>query len=235
MSLMIALDETHDPMSRSWVESANARDADFPLQNLPYGVFRKRGISGARCGIAIGDAILDLAAAWDEGLLGGEAAIAGKAVRADTLNALMALGQPQWRALRAAVFAMLHTGASQHASAQRCLVPMKDAELLLPATIGDFSDFSVSRAHNATMGQVAKRASPLHANFRYLPIGYHGRTSSLVASGHPCVRPNGQRGARTDTTPTFGPSQTRMVPYGPMAPARGWGSTTRCRSRRPRG
>ncbi|MBX6330330.1 MAG: fumarylacetoacetase [Gemmatimonadaceae bacterium] len=189
------MNETHDPALRSWVESANVAGADFPIQNLPVGVFRRRGTSEAgRVGVAIGDAILDVAACLDAGLFTGEAREVAAACRVPALNALMALDASAMRALRDAVSRLLRVGGDARAERARAslLVPMAEAELQLPAQVGDYTDFYASVHHATNVGRMFRPDNPLLPNYKWVPIGYHGRASSLVVSGTPVVRPRGQ-------------------------------------------
>ena len=205
------MNETHDPTLESWVPAANAADADFPLQNLPFGVFARHGESEApRVGIAIGDRILDVFAALEANLLGREAEEAGHACAEHSMNALMALGREQWSALRRAASRLLRRGAVPDGDArlaERILVPIEDARLLLPADVGDYTDFYASVHHATNVGGMFRPDSPLLPNYKHVPIGYHGRASSLVASGTPVRRPLGQTVAGASAEPTFGPSR----------------------------
>jgi fumarylacetoacetase len=204
------LDETHDPARKSWVESANTPDTPFPIQNLPFGVFRRRGESGARIGTAIGDRVLDVAAAAKAARPHIDSAIVA-ACSQTTLNALMALGPEAWRALRVAVSQLLRAdGADMGArrgTVEALLVPMADVEMLLPATIGDYTDFYAGIAHATNVGKMLRPDNPLMPNYKWVPIGYHGRASSIRASGAAVVRPNGQRKPAEATEPSFGPSR----------------------------
>ncbi len=205
-------DATHDPALRSWVESANQRDTDFPIQNLPLGVFRSGGDPAARIGVAIGDRILDLAGASARGLLSGLSESALAACRAPVLNALFALSALERAALRRQVSRLLQTGeASGRGAAEALLVPMSGAELLLPVTIGDYTDFYASIDHATNVGKMFRPDNPLLPNYKWLPIGYHGRSSSIVISGTPVRRPSGQRKDPSAEQPTFGP--TRLLDY----------------------
>ena len=189
----MSLDETHDPASASWVESANAPGCDFPIQNLPFGIFRRRNSSEKpRGGIAVGDQILDLAAL---GVRTGP-----------TLNAIAAMGRPAWRKLRRSAWRGLSTKFRNKAFA-RHLVPMKRAELLLPLAIGDYSDFFTGIHHATGMGRMFRPDNPLLPNYKWVPIAYHGRGSSIVVSGTPVVRPLGQSKAADQAAPAFGPSR----------------------------
>lgn len=204
---MTKLNETHDPTLRSWVASANAADCDFPLQNLPFAVFRRRGSGeAARGGVAIGDQVLDLAAAARAGVFEGEAQAAAQAANADSLNALMALGPRAWSALRLALSRALREGAAAQRALEPCLITQADAEFELPARIGDYTDFYIGIHHATAVGKLFRPDNPLLPNYKWVPIGYHGRASSVVVSGTPIRRPLGQTKGSADT-PEFGPSQ----------------------------
>jgi len=207
------IDETHDPERRSWVEAANEPGADFPIQNLPFGVFRRTRDEGwPRVGIAIGDRILDVTAALDEDLLEGTAA---EACDAPSMNPLLALTPEDWRDLRRQVSALLHRDGSVVPSEEvrsRITVPMADCELLLPMEVGDFTDFYASIHHATNVGSMFRPDNPLLPNYRWIPIGYHGRASSVVVSGTPVRRPVGQRKPEEEGgTPSVGPS--RLLDY----------------------
>ena len=174
-------DETHDPALKSWVESANLPNSDFPIQNLPLGVFRARSDPRGRLGVAIGDAILPL-----EEWLPGE-----------SLNAYMALPAAQRRDLRRDLSRALRQGARH-----RDLVLQSAAEMLLPAAIGDYTDFYASIHHATNVGKMFRPDNPLLPNYKHVPIAYHGRASSIVVSGTPIRRPLGQLGEGR-----FGPAQ----------------------------
>ena len=209
------MNETHAPELESWVASANAPDADFPIQNLPFGVFRRRGTRDLpRVGVAIGDQLLDVAAARDLDLLGGDAAAAAERCRLPALNGLMALGPRHWSALRLALSRLLRAGAPQAgdpALAASVLVPLAGVELLLPADVGDYTDFYASVHHATRVGALFRPDNPLLPNYKHVPIGYHGRASSLVASGTPVRRPRGQTKAPDADAPSFAPS--RLLDY----------------------
>ena len=208
-----ALNATHDPAARSWVASANATgpDAhtDFPIQNLPFGVFKKKTGSAQdwRVGIAIGSEVLDLPALAATGLLQGQALAAAQAGAADALNPLMALGQPAWSALRHAVFALLKADAATDVQArvQACLAAQTDVVFNLPAQVGDYTDFYTSIHHATNIGKLFRPDNPLLPNYTWVPIGYHGRSSSLQVSGHSLRRPNGQTLPPGASAPVFGP------------------------------
>ena len=142
---MTALNETHRPDLQSWVASANVAGQDFPIQNLPFAVFRRKGSTEAfRGGVAIGDQILDLAAVAQTGVFAGDVQAAIQAGAQNKLNALMALGQPAWSALRLALSRALRAGAAEQAALQNCLVPQAEAEYDVPARVGDYTHFYTS-------------------------------------------------------------------------------------------
>ncbi|HEV8358430.1 MAG TPA: fumarylacetoacetase [Gemmatimonadales bacterium] len=186
------LDETHDPRLRSWVPSARDAGTDFPLQNLPLGVFRRRGSVEPRIGAAIGGEILDLPRTVAVGALGALEPALHDTVQARNLNPLMALGRPAARALRGLVHSLLREDSARPRPPEECLVPMSSAELLLPAEIGDYTDFYASIHHAMNVGSMFRPDQPLMPNYKWVPIGYHGRASSVVASGTPIRRPRGQ-------------------------------------------
>jgi fumarylacetoacetase len=204
------LDETHDPKVQSWVESSNVSSSDFPIQNLPFGVFRRRAASSpARVGVAIGKQILDLNGMQSEGQLSNESArLAANTCTSDSLNALMALGSGPRRALRRWLHAILHQDASlfDRQAASRHLIAQADVDMLLPAVVGDYTDFYASIFHATNVGKLFRPDNPLLPNYKYIPIGYHGRSSSLVLSGTPVRRPSGQT-RDGDADPKFGPTK----------------------------
>ena len=208
-----SINDTHDPSLESWVPGARVADTDFPIQNLPYGVFARRGGGAGRVGVAIGDQILDVAAARELGLF--EPGVADVAARcaAPTLNALMASTPAELSALRAAVSDLLDSDGRRDAArdaAGAILVPMRDAEMRLPAAIGDYTDFYASVHHATNVGSMFRPDSPLLPNYKHVPIGYHGRASSIVVSGTDVRRPLGQL-KPADGAPVFGP--TRLLDY----------------------
>ena len=201
---MSLLNETHDPALRSWLASANAPGCDFPIQNLPFAIFRRSGETW-RGGVAIGDAIVDLAAVARAGLLDGLAAQAATAGAQDKLNALMSLGPDARHALRLALSRALREGAPQQAALAACLLPQSQAEYDVPARIGDYTDFYTSVHHATNIGRQFRPDNPLLPNYKWVPIGYHGRSSSIVVSGHDFHRPMGQALPPGAGTPVFGP------------------------------
>ena len=199
------VDATHDPSLQSWVATANDPASEFPIQNLPFGIFRRRGAAVGTVGIAIGDRILDLAAARDAGLITAAATeFAGDA----TLNRLMGAGRGVARTLRASLVDALAAGNSSAAKREsQITVAQADVELLLPARIGGYSDFYASIQHAANVGSMFRPDNPLLPNYKHVPIGYHGRTSSIVVSGTPVRRPNGQIKDDGQAAPSVGPSR----------------------------
>ncbi len=190
---------------RSWVESANDPAGDFPLENLPLGVFRRD--RQVQIGVAIGDRVLDLRACARVGLLEGLAAATVDACQRDSLNALMALGRAHWHALRERLTELL--ADEQHAAmVDPLLAPAHEAEMLLPAAIGDYTDFYASVYHATNVGRLFRPDHPLLPNYKWVPIGYHGRASSIVASGAPIRRPCGQSKEAAEEAPRFGPSRS---------------------------
>ena len=203
---MTMLNETHNPALKSWVASANTPGTDFPIQNLPFAVFRRQGSSEAfRGGVAIGDQILDLAAVAKTGLLTGEAAAAALAGAQDKLNALMAMGASACSALRLALSRALREGSAEQVTLQNCLVPQAEAEYGVPARIGDYTDFYTSVYHATNIGQQFRPDNPLLPNYKWVPIAYHGRASSIGVSGQQFRRPVGQTMPPGAQAPSFGP------------------------------
>ncbi len=205
------MNETHDPARTSWLKSAQV-PTDFPIQNLPFGVFRRQGSSDLpSVGVAIGDQILDLAAAIEFAGFTGPAARAAEACATPSLNSLMALGGEHWSALRRQVSALLATDSpalqGDPQLGERILIPMADAELLLPARIGDYTDFYASVHHASNVGSMFRPDNPLLPNYKWVPIGYHGRASSIVPSGTPVRRPDGQLKDPNADAPVFAPSR----------------------------
>ena len=187
------LDATHDPALKSWVEAANEPGCDFPIQNLPFGIFKRKGATEApRGGVAIGDQILDLAAI--------------DLKTGPTLNGIASLGRPSWKRIRAQISNGLSTKKPSKRFA-RYLVPMKQAQLFLPLAIGDYTDFFSGIHHATNMGKMLRPDNPLLPNYKWVPIGYHGRGSSIVVSGTQVLRPHGQRKPADAAEPTFGPSR----------------------------
>ena len=204
-------DETHDPALQCWVESANANGADFPIQNLPFGRFRRAGGTQAwRIGVAIGDQVLDLALALRAGHWSDIERVWLVPLAKGDLNAFMQQGPAARKGLRRALSAALATSSGAQAELQDALLPLADIELTLPCQIGDYTDFYVGIHHAQRIGAQFRPDNPLLANYKWVPIGYHGRASSIGVSGDEFPRPRGQTmppGQPAGTAPTFGPSQ----------------------------
>lgn len=206
----MTLDESHDPALRSWITSANASGTDFPVQNLPFGVFRHDFEERPRVGIAIGDQVLDCLAASRAGCFGGLSPLANDALQSWSLNALLALGRADARAIRLAASRMLREGTpeAKRAQAQRgeILAGMDRVSMLVPAEIGDYTDFYASIFHATNVGALFRPDAPLLPNYKYVPIGYHGRASSIVPNGTPVRRPRGQVRPDASAPPVYAPS-----------------------------
>ena len=189
------LDGTHDAALQSWVESANDPATDFPIQNLPFGRFRTEdqgsGDSDWRIGVAIGDQVLDLRAA--------------KLIDSSDMNRFMRLLPEIRRSVRQAIVEGLRVGSAQQNTFKAALHAQAEVELGLPCQIGDYTDFYTSIHHATTIGKQLRPDNPLLPNYKWVPIGYHGRASSIVPSGHSFHRPNGQTKAPDQDAPSFGP------------------------------
>ena len=195
---MLELNATHDPDLKSFVAAANHAANDFPIQNLPLGVTSEGG------GIAIGDQILILRRALDAGLFQGRAKDAAEAAAGPTLNPLMVLGPDHWSALRVRASELLWEDGPE-ADVRPALIPKADVEMQLPVEISDYTDFFASLNHATNAGKLMRPDNPLLPNYKYVPIAYHGRTSSVRVSGTPVTRPNGQSKAPDAEAPEFGP------------------------------
>jgi fumarylacetoacetase len=204
------LDGTHEVSLRSWVESANDGASDFPVQNLPLGVFRRGGTGEARIACAIGDQVLDLAVCRERGLLRGLPSQVEEACAGKTLNGLMAL-EPRVRGtLRHRLSHLLRSEGgfvTARGDSEKVLLAQSEAELQLPAAVGDYTDFYASLHHATNVGRMLRPDNPLLPNYKWLPIGYHGRASSLVVSGTAIRRPWGQTEPSVGGAPAFGPSR----------------------------
>jgi fumarylacetoacetase len=205
MNMTISLNETHDPARRSFVESANATGCDFPIQNLPFGVFRPSAGQTPRVGVAIGDQIVDVAAAASS--FEDLAANAAQACAGPSLNDLMAGGFEAASALRLALSRLLSAGHADRESSRRYLTPMAQAEMSVPARIPNFTDFFASIFHASNAGRMFRPDNPLMPNYKYVPVAYHSRASSVRPSGTPIKRPRGQRKNAKETEPSYGPSR----------------------------
>ena len=201
-------DETHDPEAVSWVASANGH-SEFPVQNLPLGVFADANPNDRRVGVAIGDSILDLRRCAEGGLL--DDSDPGEACLDKSLNRLMALDSNSMRGLRRRISEMLRDGTPASKKAQgmseQILAAQSQARMFVPAEIGDYTDFYASIHHATNVGSMFRPDNPLLPNYKYVPIGYHGRASSIVPSGTPVRRPQGQLKPAEAEHPAFGPSK----------------------------
>lgn len=192
---------TQPTFTRSWVASANGHP-DFPLQNLPLGMFSVNG-SAPRSGVAIGDCILDLHAALDA--FEGQARRAVEATAGGQLNAFFELGRGPRVALRERLLELLAEGGSLQAREAQVLHRAADCQMHVPARINDYTDFYVGIEHAQNVGKLFRPDSPLLPNYKYVPIGYHGRASTIRPSGTEVRRPKGQTLPAGHTEPVFGP------------------------------
>ena len=203
---MVALNHTHDAGARSWVDTANAAGTDFPIQNLPYAVFRRMGSTEPfRGGVAIGDQVLDLAALASGRHVGGLALDAARAAAQPALNDFFALGAAAWQALRHAVFALLRSDAPAVTvnELRKCLVPQAEVEYTVPARIGDYTDFYTSIDHALNITRLFNPEGDVTPNFRWIPTAYHGRVSTIGVSGQRFHRPMGQTMAPGAKAPMY--------------------------------
>jgi fumarylacetoacetase len=209
------VNKTHDPSLTSWIESANAPDSDFPIQNLPFGVFSRRGETERRVGVAIGDQIVDVGESLAANLWTGKARDVARFCDRPSMKELMQAPKESLSEFRARLSELL-AGTPGDESAINplppgALVPMSDAEMRPPVEIGDYTDFYASIYHATNVGRLFRPDSPLLPNYKYVPIAYHGRASSVVLSGASVQRPKGQSQPTGSTSPAFGPSQ--MLDY----------------------
>jgi len=205
---MPKLNDTHNPSLRSWVDSANIEGNDFPIQNLPFACFRRRGTKETlRGGVAIGEQIVDLGALCAAGNFEGLARTGLEAAAESSLNHFMSLGTAYWSALRASLSAGLAEGSSAMNALKSCLIPQAEAEFGMPCVVGDYTDFYSSVHHATSVGALFRPDNPLLPNYKWVPIGYHGRASSIGVSGQSFPRPRGQLKALDATEPTLGLSK----------------------------
>ena len=201
---MNTLNETHDPGLLSWVESANNATTDFPIQNLPFCVFRRKQTAESyRVGAAIGDFVLDIPAALSA--FDGLSLEAAVACGSESLNALMALSPRHWSALRLRLSQILRAGFSDRGALQECVVRQDTIEFIVPVRIGNFTDCLASLHHATKAARIVRPDNPLLPNFQWIPIAYHGRASSIRLSGHAFPRPRGQTKDAFASMPSFGP------------------------------
>ena len=210
---MIGINETHDPNLRSWVESANDPNTDFPIQNLPLGMFRRAGSGGAPAvGVAIGDQILNLRTCVNtlDELMDDDITIVISFI-SNGLNRVAECNTEEAQAFRKLLSSLLRFDNPKIRDngdlVKKALVPMNEAEMLMPFTVGNYTDFYASVYHATNIGKMFRPDQPLMPNYKWIPIGYHGRASSIVPSGTPIRRPSGQTMADSATAPSFGPSK----------------------------
>eukprot|EP00998_Keelungia_sp_KM082_P005784 NODE_207_length_2307_cov_53.083486_g201_i0.p1 GENE.NODE_207_length_2307_cov_53.083486_g201_i0~~NODE_207_length_2307_cov_53.083486_g201_i0.p1 ORF type:complete len:438 (+),score=-40.73 NODE_207_length_2307_cov_53.083486_g201_i0:407-1720(+) len=202
----MGLNETHELGLVSWLASANSSTTDFPIQNLPIAEFRVKGSDQAfRGGVAIGDQIVDLKALAEKAVFSGTVQQSLVACSQNELNEFMGMGQEAWSGLRLALSRALREGSELQADIEACLVAQDDAEYKLPCVIGDYTDFYTSIYHATAVGSLFRPDNPLLPNYKWVPIGYHGRSSSIDVSGQAFHRPCGQTKAPDATEPSFGP------------------------------
>ena len=203
---MNLINATHDPKLQSWVTSANTGETDFPIQNLPFGRFRRVDTTEPwRIGVAIGDHILDLNRAAEAGEWSADAQVMLAALALGDLNVFMARNAAARSALRAELSAALAEGSPQQEALDRALLPQSEAQMTLPCAIGDYTDFYTGIHHATAVGKLFRPDDPLLPNYPWVPIGYHGRASSIGVSGQQFKRPMGQTKGEAPT-PVFGPS-----------------------------
>jgi fumarylacetoacetase len=204
------MNPTNDPALKSFVPVAG--ESHFSIQNLPYGVFRRRSGGPPAIGVAIGEFVLDLALLEEQNLLSPPALRGQKVFCEPALNAFMAAGRPAWTEARAAIQRLLRHDEpalrDNKPLSESALVPQAEVEMLLPAVIGDYTDFYSSKEHASNVGTMLRGADKaLMQNWLHLPVAYHGRASSVVVSGTDLHRPCGQTKADDAELPTFGPSR----------------------------
>ena len=205
----VQIDDTHEAARKSWVGSANGHD-DFPIQNLPFGVFSP-GEDPPRAGVAIGDKIFDLQAAGTKGLFKGIAPDAVSAMQGGTLNFLLALGSPARRAVRSRLVSLLDADSGERSQVERMASDLlHDATacmMHLPVAVGNYTDFYAGINHATNVGRILRPDNPLLPNYKHVPIAYHGRASSVRVSGTEVLRPRGQTKDASASEPRFGPSR----------------------------
>ncbi|MDB5966223.1 MAG: fahA [Polaromonas sp.] len=203
-----ALNPTHHPEARSWVASANAEGCDFPIQNLPFAVFRRAGSSEAfRGGVAIGDQVIDMAQVATAGCLEGLAQTAAEQCAKPVLNDFLAMGPAAWKALRHSLFELLEKAfyGPKVDALRTCLIAQADIEFTVPTAIGDYTDFYTSLDHAMNIGKMMRPDDPITSNFKWMPIAYHGRVSTIGVSGQTYRRPMGQAMPPGASAPVYGP------------------------------
>lgn len=205
---MSLINETHDIKLTSWVSSANDATTDFPIQNLPFAVFRRKDSNEEfRGGVAIGSQVLDLNVVANANIFTGLAQEAVVAANAAALNEFMGMGIEYWSALRLALSKALRAGSEHQATLETSLISQADIEFSMPCHIGDYTDFYTSIYHATAVGSLFRPDNPLLPNYKWVPIGYHGRASSIDVSGQEFHRPKGQTKAPDADVPSFGPAK----------------------------
>ncbi len=204
---MLKLNETHDSALQSWVSSANDGVSDFPIQNLPFAIFRRNKTDEFRGGVAIGDQIVDLLLLSNTDVFPTEIRQVLEVAAKSELNEFMAMGPEAWSSLRLALSRALREGSELESSLRACLVSQVDVEYKLPCKITDYTDFYTSIHHATAMGSLFRPDNPLLPNYKWVPIGYHGRASSIGISGQSFPRPLGQLKGPDDEVPTLAPSK----------------------------
>ncbi len=203
---MSLINETHDINLTSWVASANEAGNDFPIQNLPFAVFRRKNSNEEfRGGVAIGTQVLDLNLVANANIFSGLAQEAVVAANAPALNEFMGMGKEYWTALRLALSNALKAGSEHQSALTDALIPQAEIEFSMPCHIGDYTDFYTSIYHATAVGSLFRPDNPLLPNYKWVPIGYHGRASSIDVSGQNFHRPKGQTKAPDAEVPSFGP------------------------------
>ena len=203
---MSLINETHDINLTSWVASANDAQCDFPIQNLPFAEVRRKNSNEAfRGAVAIGDQVIDLAKVNELGIFSGDAQTAVVSASKPTLNEFMGLGEQYWSALRLALSKALREGSEHQEQLTHALIAQSEIEFALPCRIGDYTDFYTSIYHATAVGSLFRPDNPLLPNYKWVPIGYHGRSSSIGVSGQQFHRPKGQTKAPDAEVPSFGP------------------------------
>jgi len=201
----MSVNDTHDPELKSWVESANRIDTDFPIQNLPFAVLRRSGSSEPfRVAVAIGDYALDLTAVHTAGVISSAGL---DSCLGSSLNQFMSLGKDAWSALRHELSNVLAEGYDNRKALEPCLIPLTKVEYALPASIGDYTDFYTSIHHATNIGKLFRPDNPLLPNYEWVPIAYHGRSSSIGISGRTVPRPVGQLKQADRDQPVVAPSR----------------------------
>ncbi len=198
----MSINKTHDPELKSWVTSANSSSTDFPIQNLPFAVLRRRGSDEEfRAAVAIGEYALDLTALVNTGLVSADFNLC----LGNTLNRLMSAGKDAWSKIRTELSKLLAEGHENTAQLEPCLIPLNEVEYAVPAVIGDYTDFYTSIHHATNIGRLFRPDNPLLPNYEWVPIGYHGRSSSIDVTGQAFPRPRGQLMLPDSKTPVVEP------------------------------